>query len=109
MEKNHKNVEVHEESGLQFYKIKLLGEGENAIYLRLFESFSPGRLKWKNDEETRDEYLVRRKYMNEAEKQRSKGTLVWNSSLWGSVTTENLLRVQSELNSGKHPEEIIKL
>jgi hypothetical protein len=109
MDKSNSKVETHKESGLDYYKIKLVGEGEDALYLRLFESTKPHRLKWENDEETHDEYLVRRKYMKQLEKNRKKGVKVWDSAKWGIINQMNALRVQSELQAGKNPNEIIKI
>ena len=101
-------IETHQESGLKFYKIKLTGVGsEGGFILRLFESRSPGRLKWEHDEETHDEYRVRRSYMAKANKK--KGTLIWNSDAWGSINQVNALRVQAAINEGKNLSTIGKL
>lgn len=95
-----KQIEVHPESGLNYYKIKLVGEEDAIIYLRLFESESPGRLKWNTDEENHDEYSIRKAYMKKLDKQRKKGQLVWNSS-WGPLNQANAIRVQEEINQNK--------
>ena len=95
-----KKVHIHEESGLQYYEIKLNAtvEGAKDITLRLFESTHPSRL----DFETQDEYQVRRKYMNTMNKNKKEASLIWNAS-WGPLTEYNALRVQAEMSEGKTP------
>jgi len=98
MEEN-KKVHIHEESGLQYYEIKLTATEDESkdITIRLFESTAPGRL----DFETHDEYQVRRKYMNNIKTDKIPD-LVWNAS-WGPLNEHNALRVQAELSEGKQP------
>jgi hypothetical protein len=96
-------------SGIQYYAIKLwAAESEETMELRLFESFSPGRLKWDDDQETHDEYKVRRNYIRKNEKEYKKGTLVWNAG-WGTFNEANALRIQAAINEGKDLKKIGKL
>ena len=88
-------------SGLQYYSIKLNAvESDGQLEIRLFESFSPGRLKWENDEETFDEYRIRRNYAKKADKELKKGQLVWNAK-WGTFNQTNALKIQAALNENK--------
>jgi hypothetical protein len=102
MENNEeeKKVNIHEESGLRYYEVKLNATQEEgkSISLRLFESIKPGRLKWENDEETHDEYKVRMFYMQK----KTPDQLIWKSS-WGPLTDANALRVQAAISEGKEP------
>ena len=83
-------------SGLKYYSINLTSteDEKDTMELRLFESLKNERLKWKNDEETFDEYKIRRKYRKQWEKQKGANKLVWNSRVWGTVTPEKALQVQ---------------
>tara|TARA_R100001463_G_scaffold45883_1_gene94361 strand:- start:1851 stop:2171 length:321 start_codon:yes stop_codon:yes gene_type:complete len=82
-------------SGLKYYSINLTATDDSGqtMELRLFESLKNERLKWKDDEETFDEYKIRRRYRKQWEKQKKANTLVWNSSIWGTVTPEKALQV----------------
>lgn len=103
-------IQVHS-SGLKYYTIKLLGEGENKIVIRLFESVFAGRLIWADDQETDDELAVRRAYMNKLKKEQKKrkSTLIWDSKTWGTFNQANALRVQSAINEKKDLSKLIKL
>ena len=95
-----KKVHIHEESGLQYYEVKLnaTSEGVKDIILRLFEITAPCRHSF----ETHDEYQVRRKYMNSIDKAKKEAPLMWKS-FWGPMNTTNALRVQAEIKEGKTP------
>tara|TARA_R110002126_G_scaffold127296_1_gene269505 strand:- start:21169 stop:21546 length:378 start_codon:yes stop_codon:yes gene_type:complete len=95
-----KKTHIHEESGIQYYEVKLNAtlEGSKDIILKLFESTSSKRLPF----ETHDEYQVRRKYMNTIDKAKKESSLVWKSS-WGPMNPTNALRVQTEIKDGKTP------
>ena len=96
-------------SGMQYYVIKLwAADSEETMELRLFESFSPGRLEWDDDQETSDEYKIRRNYIRKNEKEYKKGTLVWNAG-WGTFNKRNALRVQAAIDGGKDLKKIGKL
>ena len=97
MEEENKEVNIHS-SGLHYYNIKLTNDDAEEYNLRLFESISSGRLKFQQDQETHDEYAVRKKYIKKIEKKRKGGTLVWNSS-WGPKTIENALKVQAQIKN----------
>lgn len=83
-------------SGLNYYSIKLTSteDKKDTMELRLFESMKNERLKWTDDEETFDEYKIRRKYRKQWEKQKKANKLVWNSSSWGTMTPTKALEVQ---------------
>ena len=106
-EEEPSRLKVHP-SGLQYYDIKLVGDQGTEIDLRLFESFSAARLKWEDDEETHDEYKVRRKYIKQSEKGK-KGQVVWQSEAWGAIDEVNALRVHGAINEGKDLNTIGKL
>lgn len=101
-------LKVHS-SGLQYYEIRLESpETGEKMFIRLFESFSPARLKWDDDEETHDEYKIRRNYIQRGEKEQKKGNLVWNAA-WGTFNQTNALRVQAAINEGRDLNTIGKL
>jgi hypothetical protein len=99
---NADRIKTHEESGLKYYAINMtaVDDPENTMELRLFESTKPQRLKWENDEETFDEYKIRRKYMRQIEKEQRKGRTLWFSNSWGKFDEANALRVQAAINEG---------
>jgi hypothetical protein len=96
-------------SGVKYYSIDMsaVDDQSNKMELRLFESMSSARLKWEDDEETFDEYKIRRKYMKQSDKLRKANKLVWNSKNWGTMTPAKALEVQKiiqeqiELNNQK--------
>tara|TARA_R110002126_G_scaffold282545_1_gene431050 strand:+ start:210 stop:524 length:315 start_codon:yes stop_codon:yes gene_type:complete len=97
IETENKEVHLHP-SGIQYYEIKLTNAEGEGLNIRLFESTSNGRLKFGGeDDESYDEYTIRRGYMKKLEKQQKGGTLVWNNK-WGSMNMENALKVQEELS-----------
>lgn len=74
-------------SGTKYYIIPLTNqETKEKVELRIFQSYNPGRLEF----ETRDEYVVRRKFQQHADKQKKKGLLFWDSRL-GPMTPKNAL------------------
>jgi hypothetical protein len=90
MIKNDENRKVHE-SGIEYYEIALKSQDKDVddIMLRLFESHSNARLEF----ETRDEYKIRRQYMNEYDKQKKRGYVGWPSMRYGSLTREKAMEV----------------
>jgi hypothetical protein len=86
-------------SGLKYYSIDLTATDDSGetMELRLFESLKNERLKWEDDEETFDEYRIRRKYKQQWEKQKKTNRLVWNSRMWGAITPTKALEVQKLL------------
>jgi hypothetical protein len=83
-------------SGLNYYSINLTSteDEKDTMELRLFESMKNERLKWSDDEETFDEYKIRRKYRKQWEKEKRSNKLVWNSRNWGTMTPTKALEVQ---------------
>jgi hypothetical protein len=73
----------------------LFGDEKTSSTVRLFDSLKPNRLKWEDDEETFDEYRIRRDYIK---KHRStlKNRLVWDPS-WGTFNKENALARSQEI------------
>ena len=94
--KKNKKVHIHEESGLQYYNIKLTAQdnSDHKIKLRLFETTQPQRLEF----ESQEEYKLRRNYIKRSDKKHKKGHLVWNAK-WGTFNEANALRVQAAINN----------
>lgn len=86
-------VKVHE-SGIKYFAIPLKAESGETMELRLFDTFSLSRLEF----ETRDEFIVRRKMLNNQNKALLKGKFCWysknvedlkrgnNKTSWGTLT-----------------------
>ncbi len=87
---DNKEVKVHE-SGTTYYEIVLNSTEteQEPLVLRLFEDMSNKRL----DFETRQEYLIRRQYMNEYDKKRKKGFIAWPTGKYGTLTKEKAMQV----------------
>ena len=66
---------------------------QEKLELRIFQSSNPARLPF----ETREEYVVRRKF-NQDEEKRRKAEVVWNSTKWGTMNPKNALKVLELLN-----------
>lgn len=101
-------AEYKTESGMKYYPIKLTaqdGSGET-VTIRLLENLTARRLK--EEDETFQEYTIRRAYIKKADKQIKEGEMVWDPS-WGSVNQANALRVSTELNAKKQPTPMVKL
>lgn len=83
-------------SGLKYYEIKLdaTDGSDKTMVIRLFESLKNERLKWSDDEETFDEYKIRRKYRKQWEKEKKANKLAWDSRNWGTMTPNKALQVQ---------------
>jgi hypothetical protein len=89
-------IKVHP-SGEKYYSIAMsaVDDADNKMELRLFESMSNARLKFKEGEdETFDEYKIRRKYMKQSIALRKANKIIWNSSQWGTMTPEKAIEVQ---------------
>ena len=95
---DNKEVKVHE-SGTTYYEIVLnsTNEEQEPLVLRLFEDMSNKRL----DFETRQEYLIRRQYMNEYDKKRKKGFIAWPTGKYGTLTREKAIQVMEMINKQK--------
>lgn len=58
----------------------------NDIEIRVFQSLRQDRIKEEN--ETYQEYELRRAINKKAEKRKRRGNVVWNSRMWGQRTEE---------------------
>ena len=90
-----KEIKVHE-SGTTYYEITLNSteQEQEPLVLRLFEDMSNKRL----DFETRQEYLIRRQYKKEYDKERKKGFMAWDTGKYGTLTKERATQVMEMIN-----------